>query len=161
MSTIRKGLSKRARRRLASALSNQTAATPVRPRWSRWWRRLLILVCCFLGAGLLTYLVFEYCIPGKVPSALVGKWAVQGGEQAGVRLEFHRHGAFQASVQVGAQAGGVKGRAEADGATLHIFSVNPQTGEEEEKTHVIEKLTDTELILQDPRGVSSTLKRVD
>jgi uncharacterized protein (TIGR03066 family) len=161
MSMIRKGLSKRARMRRVSALSREPAATAVRPRKSRWWRRLLMVVCCFLGAGLLTFLLFEYLIPGKVPSALVGKWLVQGGEQAGVTLEFGRHGAFQATASVGGQVGGFKGRVEVDGEKLHIFSVNPQTGEEEAKTHVIEKLTDTELILRDQRGVSSMLTRVE
>jgi uncharacterized protein (TIGR03066 family) len=118
-------------------------------------------VCCFLAAGLVTYLLFEYCLPGKVPSALVGKWVVQGGEQACVTLEFRRHGAFQARVTVDGRVGGFDGRAEVDGEQLRIFSVNPDTGKEEAKTHVIKRLTETELILQDPRGVSSTLVRAD
>jgi uncharacterized protein (TIGR03066 family) len=158
---IKNCLSKRARKRMARVLSRDTPGTPARQRKSPFWRRLLAVVCSFVAAAVLTYAFFEYWLPGKVPSALVGKWAVQGGEQAGVTLEFRRHGAFQARVNVGGKMGGVDGRAEVEGDNLRIFSVNPQTGIEEAKTHLIKKLTETELILQDPTGISSTMVRLD
>jgi uncharacterized protein (TIGR03066 family) len=161
MSITWKGLSNRARKRIASARSSNALEVSAHPPKSQFWRKLLMLIACFVAAGMVTFVLFEYALPGKVPSALVGKWAVQGGEQAGVTLEFRRHGAFQARAKVGGQVGGFDGRAEVEGEKLRIFSVNPQTGAEEAKTHVIEKLTETELTLQDPRGVRSTLIRVD
>jgi uncharacterized protein (TIGR03066 family) len=161
MAMIMKGLSKRARKGVACALARKNPEPRAGPRKPRWWRRLLVAVCCFLAAGMLTYALFEYCLPGKVPSALVGKWVVQGGEQAGVTLEFGRHGAFQARVTVDDRVGGFDGRAEVEDDQLRTFSVNPDTGKEEAKTHVIKKLTETELILQDPRGASSTLVRLE
>ena len=161
MSITWKGLSNRARKRIASARSSNALEVSAHPPKSQFWRKLLMLIACFVAAGMVTFVLFEYALPGKVPSALVGKWAVQGGEQAGVTLEFRRHGAFQARVNVGGKMGGVDGRAEVDGDNLRIFSVNPQTGIEEAKTHIIKKLTETELILQDPTGVSSTMVRLD
>jgi uncharacterized protein (TIGR03066 family) len=159
MSITRKGLSKRACKRIACALSSRTPQAPARRPKSRFWRKLLVLITCFAAAGMVTFVLFEYVVPGNVPSALVGKWVVQGGEQDGVTLEFQRHGAFQARVNVADRVGGFDGRAEVEGENLHIFSVNPQTGIEEAKTHIIKKLTETEVVLQDPRGISSTLVR--
>ena len=159
--SIRNCLSKKARKRMARALSTEEPSKSAGQRKSRFWFRVSIIVCCFVAAAVLTYTFFEYCLPGKVPSALVGKWAVRGGEQAGVTLEFRRHGAFQARANVGGKMGGVDGRAEVEGENFRIFSVNPQTGIEEAKTHLIKSLTETETILEDPSGVSSTMVRLD
>jgi uncharacterized protein (TIGR03066 family) len=159
--SIRNCLSKKARKRMARGPSTEEPSKSTGQRKSRYWFRFLIIVSCFVAAAVLTYAFFEYCLPGKVPNALVGKWGVQGGGQAEVTLEFRRHGAFQARVNAGGKMGGVDGRAEVEGDNLRIFSVNPQTGIEEAKTHIIKKLTETELILQDPTGVSSTMVRLD
>jgi hypothetical protein len=136
------------------------SAPPRRQRPARRWLAALVLVGCFLGAGFATFALFEFALT-RVPSALVGKWIVRGGMQDGVTLEFRHNGAFRALVNRGGQVADVEGRAEADEKFVHLFSVNPLTGKEEAKTHLLNMLTDKELVLEDPTGVRSTLIRVE
>jgi hypothetical protein len=114
-----------------------------------------------MAAGMVSFVLFEYGLPGKVPDALVGKWLVRGGAQDGVTLEFRHNGAFRALVSRNGQMGVVEGRVEADENALHIFSVNPHTRREELKMHIIKKLTYEEMVLEDPAGICSTLVRME
>jgi uncharacterized protein (TIGR03066 family) len=159
---MRKTRSERSRKDKPSFLPPRPAtaapapAKPVR-RW-RWW---LGIAVCFALAGVATYVVAENYLVTRIPEALVGKWRVVGGEQDGVTLEFHRNGAFQATLHRDGQAGVVHARVEVDDKKLHIISEDPKSGKTDTKTHIIRELTENEMVLEDPRGVTSRLRRLE
>jgi len=129
-------------------------------RWLVWFIVLVFLI----GGGLSTYFLVDYVLWPRIPIALVGQWRGQGGSQNGVTLEFSSNGAFQARAMVEGKEGVVYARAqmdEADTKKLNIISMNPDTGKEEKKTHIIHSLTKTELVMEDPTGEVSKFVRLD
>ncbi len=96
----------------------------------------------------------------RIPAALVGVWQVRGGPTDGLTLELQANGEFHARLSRGAKAMSVHATAEVNGDRLEITSTDMTTREEVTKTHIIRKLTDNELVLEDPSGLVSRLVRV-
>jgi uncharacterized protein (TIGR03066 family) len=159
---MKKARTPRSRKERSLPLSAEPARVPsVQRKPARRWRWWLLVAGCFILAGVATYVIAENYLVTRIPEALVGKWRVVGGEQDGVTLEFHRNGSFQARVSRGGKEGAVYARVEVDDKQLHIISADPQTGREEAKTHIIRTLTETEMLLEDPRGVTSRMVRLE
>lgn len=108
-----------------------------------------------------TYYLIEFVFWPRVPAELVGAWRVKGGPQDGVILEFLPNGLFQATIRRGDEGATVRARVQVEDKLLHVTSTNPRTGAAEIKTHIIHRLTETELDLEDPMGVTSRLLRVE
>jgi uncharacterized protein (TIGR03066 family) len=132
-----------------------------RPKASRHWLRWAIAAALCAGAGFATYALVENVFWPRIPSALVGKWQVQGGPQDGVTLEFWANGAFEARARLNGKEGVVHARAELEDKVLRIVSTNQQTGQSVTKIHIIKSLTEHELIMEDPAGVVSQFVRVE
>lgn len=134
---------------------------PLKPATvSRWWIWFVAVLLAVLSAyG--TYYLVEFVFWPRVPAELVGTWRVTGGPQDGVILEFLPNGLFQATIRRGEEGATVRGRVQVRDKLLHIASTNPRTGAPETKTHIIHRLTETEMDLEDPMGVTSRLMRVE
>ena len=130
-----------------------------RPPARRWLVRCFAVVC-LVGAAVTTYLLMENVLWPRIPAALVGEWRVEGGPTDGLMLEFHADGEFHARLMRDGQRGAVHARAEVESDRLYITSVDGDTGREVTKTHIIRKLTENQLVLEDPTGIVSTLVRV-
>jgi len=105
--------------------------------------------------------LIEFVFWPRVPAALVGTWRVTGGTQDGVVLEFRPNGAFQARLSKGDENAAVKALVQVNGTRVQITSTDPVTGNQDIKTHLIRRLTDTELHLEDPAGTVSRLVRLE
>jgi hypothetical protein len=164
MSTTRKARTKRSRKDKRPASANPPpAASTDQPRPARRWFAWLLILTCLVGGGVTTYFLLEFFIWPRIPSALVGQWRAQDGIQD-VTLEFLPNGAFKARAKVAGKEGVVHARAQLDDANekvLHIISVNPETGKEVKKTHIIRALTEQELVMEDPTGGVSKFVRVE
>lgn len=108
-----------------------------------------------------TYFLVEFVFWPGVPAELVGAWRVKGGPQDGVILEFLPNGLFQATISKGEEGATVRARVRVEDNLVHITSTNPRTGAAETKSHIIHRLTETELDLEDPIGAISRLVRVE
>src|SRR5258708_7271342 len=64
------------------------------------WRWAVLGLCLFLTAGG-TWAVMELVVWNKLPPQLVGKWAVQGGEQDGATFDFFRNGTMVGRLNMG------------------------------------------------------------
>jgi hypothetical protein len=165
MSLTRKIKAKRLRKDPRTAPARPSPDAPAARRGiPRRWLVWLMTLACLLGGALSTYYLIEFVLWPRIPAELVGQWQAKDGRQAGVVLEFWPNGAFQARVNFAGKAGGVNARAEfddADAKLLHIISVNPQTGKEEAKTHIIRSLTETELVMEDATGEVTRFVRLE
>jgi uncharacterized protein (TIGR03066 family) len=126
------------------------------PRLSRW---LLIGLCVALVAGV-SFAVFEFVLPGKIPPELVGEWRVVGGPLDGMTLEFKRNGTMTGRAVVNGKHNEMEGEAEVSGTTLRTTTTNPMTGRSETGTQTIVTLTRTELVTEDQKGTRITMSRV-
>jgi hypothetical protein len=135
----------------------QALAAPTKGRRRIWFFAAVLGLLSAYG----TYYLVEFVFWPRVPAHLVGAWRVVGGPQDGVVLEFLPNGLFQATISNGKEGAAVRARARVEGKLIHIASTNPGTGAAETKTHIIHRLTETELALEDPVGVVSRLVRVE
>ncbi len=122
---------------------------------------LVLLGVCLLGAAGGTWAFFEFFVFSKVPSELVGKWVVQGGEQDGATFDFYRNGGMVGRINMAGKEGIVNARVAVEGDNLLITTQNPRTGREETKTQRIKTLTANELVLEDERRQVFRMTRAD
>lgn len=123
--------------------------------------RFLILSVCFAAAAAGSYFLFQNFIFAQLPNEIVGAWGVEGGDQDGATLEFHRNGSFVARVNLQGREGIVHARVAVQDKKLQFTSMNPHTGKEETKTQIIKHLTEKEMILEEPNGRTSKLVRLE
>jgi uncharacterized protein (TIGR03066 family) len=123
------------------------------PKW------LLFVGCIALVAGV-TFVVFEFVLPGRVPPELAGKWRVVGGPMDGTVFEFQRNGTMIGRRPMGDREGRIEGTAEVIDQTLRTTTTNPYTGRTETGTQIIVTLTETEFVTEDARGTRVTMTRV-
>lgn len=123
--------------------------------------RWAILAVCVVAPAVGTYWLFDNVIWAKVPSKLVGRWGVVGGDQDGATLEFFRNGTLVAQVNVEGRHGIIRSQVRVDGNKLFVTSVNPQTGQSETRKQMIKTLTTTDLVLEDQDGKRFKLVRLD
>lgn len=135
----------------------QALTPPTKGRRRIWFFAVVIGLLSAYG----TYYLVEFVFWPRVPAELVGAWRVMGGPQDGVILEFLPNGLFQAMIRKGEEGATVRARVQVEDNLVHITSTNPRTGAAETKTHIIHRLTETELDLEDPMGVISRLVRLE
>ncbi|HYT92554.1 MAG TPA: hypothetical protein VEL76_27810 [Gemmataceae bacterium] len=122
------------------------------PRWA-----LSVLCLLLVGGG--TWATFEFVVWNKLPSQLLGKWVIEGGEQDGATLDFFRNGTMIGRMNVRGSLAIVNGRAAVEGNKLFITTQNPQTRQEETQAQTIKVLTSEELIVEDGKGKTFRLSR--
>jgi uncharacterized protein (TIGR03066 family) len=120
---------------------------------------VLILGLLLAAGG--TWAVFEFVIWSKVPSALLGKWVVEGGEQDGANFDFFRDGTMVGRVNLRGSEGIIKARVRVEGDKLILITQNSQTGQTVLRTQRIRTLTRTELVLEDGKGQLTRMSRAD
>lgn len=135
----------------------QALKPPTKGRRRIWFFAVVLGLLSAYG----TYYLVEFVFWPRVPTELVGAWRVKGGPQDGVILEFLPNGLFQATIKRGEEGATVRARVRVEDNLVHITSTNPRTGAAEIKTHIIHRLTETVLDLEDPMGDISRLVRVE
>jgi hypothetical protein len=144
-----------------TATRRQDRALPdARIRWSvigRW--ASLVLVLTLGAAG--SFYVFDRFLLAKIPTALVGKWGVDGGVQDGATLELNRNGTYRATVNLHGSEGIVTGRLEASAKSLTFISVHSTTGEEKSLRKTVVQIGKEEMTLREPSGEIMKLVRLD
>ncbi len=119
----------------------------------------VVLFLSLILATAATWAGFEFVVWSKIPSRLVGKWVIEGGEQDGATLDFFRNGTMLGRMNVRGSLAIVNGRVSVDGNKLIITTQNPQTKVDETRTQRITLLTDKELALEDGQGKVFRLSR--
>jgi uncharacterized protein (TIGR03066 family) len=133
---------------------NGNGPTPVKPApraapsSKKHWA-LLALCLVFACAG--TWAIMEHLVWNRLPSSLVGKWVVQGGEQDGATFDFYPNGVMIGRVNLGGKEGIVNAQVAVEEDTLFITTKNPRTGQADTKTQTIKTLNAKELVLDDER----------
>jgi uncharacterized protein (TIGR03066 family) len=123
-------------------------------------RRWLLMVLAAAAVALVSFAVFQFLLPGKVPPELVGEWRVVGGRLDGMTLAFQRNGTMTGRAYVNGKENEITGEAVVTGTTLRTTTTNPYTGKEETGTQTIIALTETEFVTEDAQGTRITMKRV-
>src|SRR5262245_46877949 len=109
------------------------------PRWA------VILLTIALVAGV-SFLAFEFLLPGRIPRELVGRWRVVGGSMDGTTFEFQRNGTMIGKATVNGKEGLIEGTAEVSGNTLRTTTTNPFTRKSDTGMQTIVTLTETEFV---------------
>lgn len=122
------------------------------PRW-------LLLLVGLAASGGATYFVLTTYLWPPIPDTIVGTWKVMGGEMDGTRMTFDRDGNFSSKVTIDGSEIPVEARVALRGKTLRFVVVNGLTGREETKTQTIQRLTETEMTVEES-GATSKLVRV-
>jgi uncharacterized protein (TIGR03066 family) len=118
-----------------------------------------VLGLCLLLVGGGTWAFFEFVVWNTLPSQLVGKWVIQGGEQDGATLDFSRSGIMVGRMNHRGTLAIVNARARVEGKTLFITTRNPNTRADETRAQTMKTLTATELVIEDEQGKVFTLRR--
>ncbi len=142
----------------AAGAKGQGAQPRPQPTPSSPWRWPTLVLCLVLTAGA-TWAVVEFVGWSRIPHALAGKWVVQGGEQDGATFDFHRNGTMIGRINVRGKEAIIDARVRVEGDSLLITTRNPTTQRDEVRSLKIEKLTPTQLILEDPRGVVMRMEK--
>jgi uncharacterized protein (TIGR03066 family) len=127
---------------------------------SRSPRRWILLIISFAAAASATWAIFQFGIWSALPSELVGKWAVVGGEQDGATFDFFRNGTMEGNLNVKGQSFMLKARVRVEGDKLLSTTTNPNTGQDETRAQTIVSLSRTELVLKDDQGQVLRMTRV-
>ncbi len=126
------------------------------------FRRWAILVFCLLLAFGGTWAFCVFVLWNRVPSELVGKWAVTEApfEYKEATFQFFRSGYMEGRVDVGGDnIHIIKSTIRVQGKNIIVTSKHPKTGEEDVQVQIIRKLTDNELEVEDAKGKSMKMKR--
>jgi len=125
----------------------------------RKWLAMLAVAAVVAAAS---FAVFEFVLPGRIPSELVGEWRVVGGggKLDGMTLEFRRNGTMIGKAVVDGKDNEMEGEVTVRGRILRTTTTNPYTGKSETGTQTIISLTETELVTEDGNGNRITMKRV-
>jgi uncharacterized protein (TIGR03066 family) len=118
-----------------------------------------VLGLCLLLVGGGTWAVFEFVVWNTLPSQLVGKWVIEGGEQNGATLDFSRNGIMVGRMNHRGNLAIINAQVRVEGKTLFLTTRNPNTHLEETRAQTINTLTDQELVIEDEQGKVFTLKR--
>ncbi len=130
---------------------------PVTRSGSRFW--ILAAVVLLTGGG--AWAFAEFVVWNKLPSDLVGKWVVEGGEQDGATFDFYRGGAMTGHINLNGREGIINARVEIADDRLLTTTRNPRTGADETRSQKIVRLSRTVLVLQDERGNTLSMVRAD
>jgi uncharacterized protein (TIGR03066 family) len=130
------------------------------PRSDRTRRKWVLVIAIIAIAFVASFAVFEFVLPGKLPSELVGEWRVVGGPMNGMTLQFKRNGTMIGKATVQGKDSEMEGQAEVAGNTLRTTTTNPFTGRPETGTQTIITLTETEFVTEDPKGTRITMQRI-
>jgi uncharacterized protein (TIGR03066 family) len=123
--------------------------------------RLGVLGATLLLAGCGGWVFAEFVLWNKLPSELVGKWVVEGGEQDGATFDFYRGGTMVGRVNLNGREGTINAQIEIQDDRLLATTKNPNTGAMETRTQRIVQLTRTRLVLRDERGNVLYMTRAD
>ena len=119
-----------------------------------------MILCLLLTAGT-TWAVFEFIVWNRLPSELVGKWVVEGGEQNEDTYDFYRDGTMVGHVSnpLG-NLGIIKAHVRVEGDKLIIITQSSR-GQTAVHTKRIRTLTRTELVLEDGNSQITKMVRAD
>jgi uncharacterized protein (TIGR03066 family) len=123
--------------------------------------RIGVLAATLLLAGCGSWVFAEFVLWNKLPSELVGKWVVEGGEQDGATFDFYRGGTMVGRVNLNGREGVINARVEIQDDRLRATTKNPNTGAMETRTQKIVQLTRARLVLRDERGNVLYMTRAD
>jgi len=124
-------------------------------------RRGLLLVLILAATAIGSWALLEFVILSNIPSSLVGKWVVEGGEQEGATFDFSRNGRMVGRVNVGGREGIIDARTRVEGDKLLTTTLNPLTGQDETHAQIIKVLTDRKLVLVDENKQVLELSRAE
>ena len=134
----------------------------VKPRQSpRRMSRIWILAGVVLLTGCGAWAFAEFVVWNRLPTELVGKWVVEGGEQDGATFDFYRGGTMVGRINVNGREGIIKASVAVEDNRLLSTTQNPNTGATETRSQTIVQLTKTQLILRDDRGNDLRMVRAD
>jgi uncharacterized protein (TIGR03066 family) len=136
-----------------------TGEQPPPDRWRWWVKWALALLVIALAAGA-TFALFEFVLPSRLPSEIVGRWRVVGGRMDGASMEFSRNGSMTSRLRTGDKEFVMDGTATVSGKTLRTTTVNPLTGAAATGTQTIVTLTADELVVEDRTGTRTTMRRI-
>jgi uncharacterized protein (TIGR03066 family) len=106
-----------------------------------------------------SFTLFEFLLPGRVPAELVGQWRVVGGPMDGMTMEFQRDGTMIGRATINGKEGLLEGTALVTGNTLRTTTTNFYTGKAEIGRQTIVSLTETEFVTEDSKGTRITMVR--
>ena len=112
-------------------------------------------------AAAATWAVAEFVVFNRLPTNLVGKWVVDGGEQEGATFDFFRNGTMEGRINVRGVEHRIDARVRVEGDKLLSTTRNPNTGRDEVRVQEIKVLTNTRLVLQDSRGQTLHMTRAE
>ena len=134
------------------------------PADRRGWRAWVVVGSCLLlmgTAAAASWAIAEFVVFNRLPSDLIGKWVVDGGEQDGATFDFFRNGTMEGRINVRGVEHRIEARVRVEGDKLLSTTRNPNTGQDETRPQEIKVLTRTNLVLQDSRGQQLHLSRAE
>jgi len=137
-------------------LKDDSAPGKTTSKSHRW---VLVAVVLLSGGG--AWAFAEFVLWNKLPSELVGKWVVEGGEQDGATFDFTRSGNMVGRINVKGNEHFILAKVDVEEKRLLATTENPNTGARETRTQTIVRLTRTQLILRDERGNDLRMVRAD
>lgn len=110
----------------------------------------LLAVCLVVACGG-TWAIMEYYVWNRLPSALVGKWVIVGGDQDGATFDFYPNGTMIGNVNVNGNEHRIDAQVAVEENSLFITTKHPKTGQVDTRTQTIKTLNAKELVLQDEK----------
>jgi len=136
-------------------------AQPAPPAAQSSKKQLALLAFCLVVACAGTLAIMEYVVWSRLPSALVGKWVVVGGDQDGATFDFYPNGAMEGHINVNGNEHVIKADVAVEEDTLIITTKHPRTGQVDVKTQTIKTLNARELVLQDEKKSVFRMQRAN
>jgi hypothetical protein len=133
---------------------------PTQPPSNSWRRRLPLLVAALVAGGA-TWAIFEFVVWSPLPTALVGKWVIEGGKQDGADFDFYANGTMRGRVNVQGFERPLEARVWVRDGVLYSTTQHPLTGKDETRAQKILNLTSTDLVLEDEQGKILRLSRAE
>jgi uncharacterized protein (TIGR03066 family) len=152
---------RRADTRIAAGRPRTTDSDPADRRG---WRAWVVVGSCLLlmgTAAAASWAIAEFVVFNRLPSNLVGKWVVDGGEQDGATFDFFRNGTMEGRINVNGNEHRIDAWVRVEGDKLLSTTRNPNTGQDETRPQEIKVLTQTHLVLQDSHGQQLHLSRAE
>jgi uncharacterized protein (TIGR03066 family) len=110
----------------------------------------LLALCLVVACGG-TWAIMEYYVWNRLPSALVGKWVIVGGDQDGATFDFYPNGTMIGNVNVNGNEHRIDAQVAVEENSLFITTKHPKTGQVDTRTQTIKTLNAKELVLQDEK----------